>query len=352
MDDKRCRCWFCVLNNPQKIFKDLKPEQMVDRVIETWMMKKTRGCAVNYEIGDSKTQHMHMVLYDPAKTSFKALQKLFPSIHIEPLRGSKKDALAYIEKRDKFSEKNHTVVIPAKYAGNIEDNQGKRVDLIKVQEMIDSGMRPDDIMDENIILRRHEKIIKDAYFRKRILETPAFREVTVFWHVGEAGTGKSHSYLDLCEQYGEENIYFVSDYENGGMDNYFAEQILFLDEYKGSLPFQRFLQWLDGYKIQIHARYSNSYALWNEVHVTSVFPIEEAYSFMVDTDRRSRDSIKQLLRRIHTVVYHYKENGNFKTFELPATEYIDYATLKRQAKANIKKNDFLTVDDDEPLPFD
>lgn len=343
------RCWFCVFNNPQKQFGEMEPEEMVQKAINLWMTKEARGCAINYEIGDNGTPHMHMVLYDPSKTRFKAVQKLFPSIHIEPMHGTKKQALDYIEKQGNFAEKAHTIVIPAKYAGNIMDNQGKRTDLTVVHEMIEAGMKPDEIFDENILYRKYEKIIRQAYFRKRTLETPPFRAISVIYHTGEAGSGKSHTYLSLVEQYGEDNIYLVSDYENGGMDNYFGEHILFLDEYKGNLPFGKFLQWLDGYKIQIHARYANSYALWDVVHITSVFPPEEVYSFMVEEGKRSRDSIKQLLRRINTVVYHYKQNGEFKTFSLPASEYIDYEDLKQRALAD--KDGFIDVTDEE-LPFD
>ena len=62
------RSWFCVLNNPAKNFgEDNTPEEMVDTAIELWIKDKPqRTCAINYEIGDSGTPHMHMVLEDPA----------------------------------------------------------------------------------------------------------------------------------------------------------------------------------------------------------------------------------------------------------------------------------------------
>lgn len=74
------RSWFCVFNNPAKLFgEDMQPSEMVDKAIELWCMNKPqRTCAVNYEIGDNQTPHMHMVLEDPSKSRFSAVQKLFP----------------------------------------------------------------------------------------------------------------------------------------------------------------------------------------------------------------------------------------------------------------------------------
>ena len=56
----------------------------------------------------------------------------------------------------------------------------------------------------------------------------------------------------------------------------------------------------------------------------------------------------QLLRRITKYVYHYKENGEFKTFELSGSEYIGYEEMKLLA---MKKDGFQNVDNKE-IPFE
>ena len=63
---------------------------------------------------------------------------------------------------------------------------------------------------------------------------------------------------------------------------------------------------------------------YTQVYMSSVFPIEELYQLMVDSRIRKTDGIEQLLERINTIVYHYKENGEYKTFSMPASEYKDY----------------------------
>jgi hypothetical protein len=39
-----------------------------------------------------------------------------------------------------------------------------------------------------------------------------------------------------------------------------------------------------------------------------------------------------LRRRIHYIVYHYKEAEKFLTFEISMNKYIDYAELKKLAE--------------------
>lgn len=316
------RSWFCVLNNPQNIFGDLSPDEMVNRAIDLWCEDKpTRSCGVNFEIGESRTPHMHMVLEDSSKVRFSTIQKLFKGIHIEPTRGSKEQALDYINKRGAFEEKAHTVVVPAAIRGEIKSNQGKRKDMEIIQDMIEKGMTPNEIYDSDIRFRQYEKCIKSHYYRKRYLETPSVRDVKVYWHLGESGSGKSYTYVKLVEKLGADKVFFLNDYDNGGFDTYNGEEILFMDEFKGNIKFSVLLGLLDKYRVQVHCRYSNVCSLWSEVHITSVLAPEDAYRFMVSDDVRDKDKVEQLLRRIYRVVYHYKDGALFYEKEMSVDEY-------------------------------
>lgn len=348
---KSSRSWFCVLNNPEKVLGEHTPDELVNLALDMWCKDNPqRSAGINYEIGDSGTPHMHMVLEDPAKTRFSAVQKLFAGIHIEPTRGTKEDAENYIFKRGKFAEKGHTLIVSPVIRGEIRAQKGKRNDMRIIDEMIEQGKKPDEIVEMGIYYRQFEKHIKAQYFAKRFKETPTKREVKVFWHVGESGSGKSYTQVELYEKYGEDEVYLMTDYENGGFDNYMGEKVLFMDEFKGGMKFQTLLNYTDKYKTQIHCRYANGYALWTEVHITSIFPPEEAYNFMVDDDKKTRDRIDQLLRRLHSVVYHYVENGEFKTFSQSGADYTNYDNLKGSAKAD--KSDFTPIECcQETIPF-
>lgn len=355
------RSWFCVWNNPkehlpEKFTPNMTPEEVVDTAVAMWVDEKpSRSCAVSYEIGDTGNHHLHMVLEDPTKTRFSAVRKLYPGIHCDPTRGTKKQAMDYIYKRPPFAEKNHTIVVPPVIHGEIVAKKGIRVSVLDdIEHMIEQGMTPNEIMDLSIQYREKETLIRKAYFAKRSKETPPIRDVLVRYHIGSSRTGKTYTYVSLCEEVGEDQVYCVSDHsENGAFDKYCGEPYIFIDELR-YMKYEILLQITQGYKTQVHCRYDNAMALWTHVDITSILPPEELYKNIVPPDRRSSDSFEQFLKRIHTIVFHYKENGEYKTFELPGSEYHNYSELKSKVFGD--KNGFVPVgklpaDEQLKLPF-
>ena len=95
-----------------------------------------------------------------------------------------------------------------------------------------------------------------------------------------------------------------------------------VDEFKGNMRFSTLLTILDKYsRAQSHARFLNTYNLWDRVIITSVYAPDEVYGFMVDESNRHTDSFEQLIRRITKVVYHYKDGDEYKTVSVSGAEY-------------------------------
>ena len=273
-----------------------------------------------------------MVLEDSVAMRFSKIKKSYAvGMHFEATKGNKDQAEAYITKQPPFDEKGEQILYTCRH-GEIQAVQGRRTDLEKISDMLEAGLTPREIMAQDFSYRRYERMIKSAYFDKRKRETPVIREVKVHYLVGESGSGKSYTYVSLCEEYGEDQVYFFSDYEGGGWDGYQGERFLFLDELKGQFPFSLLLQILDKFKTQLHARYSNVVALWSEVYITSVFPPDELYKRMVEETVRGRDKQQQLFRRITDITYCYiDEAGNHQRYTIPMSQYKDYETLKQEA---------------------
>lgn len=336
-NDTKSRSWFCVWNNPQNHIDETEPEKIIYKIIEIWTENHpTRTCAINYEIGDNGTPHCHMVLEDSNQVRFSTITNMFSGIHVEETKGNKAQAEDYIYKREPFSEKKHTLVHPPVFYGEIKAHQGARNDLYIIQELLEQGKTPNQILDENFLYRKHETMIRKHFFRLREKSTPPHRKITVYWHVGESGSGKSFFYTELCEKYGRDNIFLLTDYDGGGFDTYCAEKYLFMDEFKGNMKFQTLLNILDNYPTQLHCRYANALSLWDEVHITSVYPPEEIYKVIVDKHLQSIDSYKQLKRRIDNIIFHYKENDVYKSYQLPMKEYVDYDQLIKIAISSEK----------------
>jgi hypothetical protein len=324
------KSWFCVFDNPAKHGFAGDPEEIAEKIVDTWIAENPkRTCAVTYCISASGLHHCHAVLEDTTALRFSAIKKLFPSMHIEPTKGNKKQADDYINKRGRWAEEGETVYCLRRH-GEIKGRQGQRNELLEIERLIDLGRTPDEIMDISLSYRRYEKLIRKAYIRKRYKETPRIRNVKVVWHVGKSGSGKSYEAIKLAEIHGDEKIYEVAEYENGFMDKYSAEPILFMDEYRGETTYN-FLLLLLGYKkLQYHSRFENGYTLWSEVHVTSVYPPDMIYDMMVKRDRKI-DTYRQLQRRITDIVYHYEKGGEFLTYQIPMSEYTTYEELEARA---------------------
>lgn len=363
--DFSSRTWFLVINNPQNVFGNLHPEELVQTAIDTWIDgHDERTCAANYEVADTGTPHIHMVC-EGRKMRFSAIKKIFPTAHIEATQGTKEDAEDYINKKGKFSEKAHTLVVPPIYHGEIKakprggDHSAphgmKKAEILEAaQAMINAGSTPEEIMDAGgIQFRQYDTLIQKAYFAKRKKETPPYRKVTTYYHIGESGSGKSHTYLDLCEEKGEDKIYMMTDFSNssssfGGLDHYNGEPILFMDEFRPPFSYSMLLQMLDGYKIEIHARYANTFALWTEVHITTILPPETLYNLLVPPDQREVDPKVQLFRRLDIIVYHWIDNEKYKTYEMSMKSYKDYADLIRQAHVHeIEQLGFIELQDND-----
>ena len=324
------RSWFCVLNNPEEHGFTGTPEEIAEKIAEKWIEgNPQRTCAVAYCISADGLKHCHAVFEDTKTMRFSAVQKLYPGMHIEPTKGNKDQAENYIQKRGKFEEKGEQVLYIARH-GEIKGCQGQRRDFDIIDDLIQQGLTPNQIMATSFSYRRYTSMIRDAYYQKRISETPLQRENKSYWHVGSSGSGKSYTYVSLSEQNGIDSVYLLNDYEHG-FDKYNGEPILFMDEFRGQLRYGVLLNILDCYKLQVSCRYSNAYALWNQVHITSILPPEAGYEKMVQ-ENRHLDTIDQLLRRIDFVVYHYRENGEYKSFELPMEKYTSYEDLRRLAE--------------------
>ena len=284
------------------------PEEIVEYLMQLWIGRnETSGCAVNYEIGDEPTHHCHMVLESKQSFRFSTLQTLFPTIHAEITRGTKEEVLAYFEKSGKHEEKAHTIVVPMRLHGELRANQqGHRSDLDYIQQRLEEGATPEEIMLERLEYRSYSKMIKEHYYQLRLRDSPDHKELKVYWHTGDSGSGKSYTQVKLKKELGRESVYVWSDYQNGGLDGYHGENVLFMEEFKGELHYAEFLKVTDRYPQQMHARYTNVFALWEEVHITSIFSPKQVYQIMVPEEKRTTDSADQMMRRINEVRYHFK----------------------------------------------
>lgn len=316
------------------------PEYVANFFKELWEKSgKGRVAAVVVCISKDGLYHIHIVCYGNTTTLKKVADTLFGA-HVEPQLGGKKQLKEYLLKEGANAEKGEHVL----YSTGIEvidDNQGKRSDLEEIETLLDDGYTPEEIFEEAFRYRKYERMIKQGYLRKRIKETPVIKNMWNEYHWGKSGSGKTYTYYRLCQEHSPDEVYLCNDYANsggsgGGFDFYSNNpaKIIFLDEFRGNIPFATLLSILDVYsRNQMHARYQNVYNLWESVFICSIYPLEEVYRFMVDETQRNTDSIAQLKRRFNSVVYHWKDrDGNYRTYTIPACQYNSAEDMRTRAE--------------------
>jgi len=358
MSDSISRSWFVVFNNPQDHGYTGKPEEILEQLMNEWITgSTTRTGAWVFCKSAQGLPHVHMVLEDAMPMRFSKIKKSYAlGSHFEATKGSKAQVENYINKQPPFDEKGESIICSIVH-GDIKgvdvSNKSQNAILAHIENLLDEGKTPNEIMSISIFYRKQESLIRKEFFARRHAETPPLRDVTLYWHVGDSGSGKSYTYVKLCEEYGDDKVFMMNDYQNngsGGLDTYCAEPILFMDEFRGgSFPYQVLLNMLEGYRVQIHCRYANAYSLWTTVHITSIYPPENAYKFMVEVENQKDDTVKQLLRRISYVVYHWKEGLEYKSFQMSGTEYKSYEQLKEKANGGFIQ---LSMEDMNEIPFD
>lgn len=353
--DRQSRAFFLTIQNPSDC-------GLTHDVIINIIHRKFKH-VIYFCLCDEKgsTYHTHVYILLSKKKRWSACRRAFKEkAHLEEsVKGSPQQCRAYIRKEgQKHKEKAETNFPDTFYEeGTIPDfyvTADRTEMLLQIDDMLASGMRPDEIMEKSIVFRQYESLIRKHFFAQRKAETDVERPLNFIYHVGASGCGKSYTYVKLVREHGEDNVYVSADYSNRAtatFDFYLGEKYVVLDEVKpDSIPYGMLLTLTDKYRQPIHCRYANAWSVYSELHLTSILPPEELFNSMVASSDRAKDPITQLLRRITTIVYHYKDDaGNYCTYEMAGSEYRNYEDLVRRATGS---DGFTPLDADSDMPFD
>lgn len=353
--DKQRTQFLLTFNNPADYGYTI---EKIQSILQNQFLNLRYYCLSSEIAPSTGTPHFHL-FFICNKVRWSVVQRRFSHAHIEQeVTGTPQQVRDYIKKEkesENISDEKKASLNQFIEWGEIPKalSVDKENILEQAERMINEGVSLNNVLNTSILFRQHETTIRKYFFAKKYSETPIVRDLKFYYHIGQSGTGKSYTYVQLCDQYGEDNVFITSDYLNKGtaaFDFYAGEPVVILDELKPySIPYGMLLVLTDKYRQPIHCRYSNTYTLYEYIHTTSVYPVEKLYSSMTDTDK-DNDPITQLLRRITAVIYHYKDdNGNYCTFEMDGKDYTSYEDLV--AKAHAKTHGFTDIEPDDEIPF-
>ncbi len=306
--DTRSRKWSITLNNPAEhgINHEVIKERLLDIKHEYWCMADEIGL-------ENGTPHIHLFIAAKNPISFSRLKRVFQEAHIEQARGTIQENRDYVTKSGKWadSDKADTSV-----TGTFEESgeppeepgQGYRSDIAQMYQLIVEGLSNAEIMMENpklaLYVNQMDKIRKDV-LEARYSDT--FRELDVTYISGETATGKTQS---VMEKHGYSSVYHITDYGHYPFDSYSGQSVMCFDEFRSSLPISDMLNYLDGYPLNLPARYANRVACYKTVYIISNISLEEQYPNIQESEPATWQAF---LRRIQRVVI-YNSQGIVTTY--------------------------------------
>lgn len=317
--EQRFRKWVLTINNPQE---HQISHESIKEALRSYAVKYF---AIGDEIGGQGTYHYHVFLYFSNAIRFSSIKKLFPTANIQQARGTPAQIRSYLLKdapeHNKLEDGTYSYVDSSgkehkgknrsecfEETGDLPtEHQGKRNDLEYMYSLIKEGYSTAEIIEQcgstailhvNKINTLRFSYLAEEYRTKRRLN------LKVHYISGNTGLGKSR---DILDQYGDENVYRVTDYQHP-FDSYQYENIIVFEEYRSQLCLSEMLNYLDVYPITLPARYSPKIACYETVFIVSNWAFEEQY-YEFRRDPAQKSSYDAFKRRINGEIRVYKETG-------------------------------------------
>jgi hypothetical protein len=241
MPTRQARHWCFTLNNYGDVdvqrLRDLSVDERVDYVV------------FGREKGEKGTPHLQGYIAYAKKASFgKVKEDLGSASHLEPARGSPKQASEYCKKDQDFEE-----------FGVLPRGQGSRSDLIEVHVAVKNGASLRTLAQDypTIILRYGSGVQRlRSYYRPERETAP---EIHVFW--GPTGSGKTRRVWEFADK--QELWVHPGD---RWFDGYDGHRSVLFDDFDGSwFKLHYLLKLLDRYVMPVPVK--GGYTWWVPQHI-------------------------------------------------------------------------------------
>jgi len=232
----------------------------------------------------TKRLHWQSFVHFIDKCSMKRCKKylLSNAIHIEAMRGTIEQAIDYCKKDGDWKEFGEVPV------------QGKRTDVQKIILDIVSGKttRDDVILTNGKMFNQFRNTLKDAedIKFKRNVRTEMTQGI---WIYGKTGCGKSHHAFELAKG---KSTFILKD-DHGWWDDYAQEEIVIINEFRGTIKYGELLTLVDKWPEKVRRRGRAPINFTSKlVIITSSMHPKNVYK-NIDAE----DNIDQLLRRFKLI---------------------------------------------------
>lgn len=235
-------------------------------------------------------EHYQAFAYAYTPMRLTGWKKLFPTAHIEPMRGSFKENEAYCSKEGKYRTFGE------------EPFQGFRRDLLSLKRKLDEGCRPMDVAQDDEyfgVVAKHSRFAESYFQHKRTKYLSTNRDKpNVHLRIGPAGTGKTR-WLD--DTFGAGNWVAAPDNTGQWFDGCDCDVVLFDDVEAGQVPsLSQFKRLTDRYPIKVPVK--GGFITWKPKTIvfTSNFEWNDWWPRLTDHDIQA---IERRITKVEHVVY-------------------------------------------------
>jgi len=279
----RSRNWFMTIN-----YKESEPQDNQSLLEFIQIIPGIVYIAFQLERGETGTYHHQVYLSFKNAKYFDGLKHLFPTAHIEPVKGTPQQASDYCIKEN-------TRIGESVVWGRLPE-RGERTDLVQIYEMLKEGCSLSEISSQfpsqYMRMSHHIKTVQQDILEAQYQDS--FRSLNVVYLCDDPGIGKTRY---IMEKYGYLDVFRISNYEHP-FDTYKGQKVLVFEEFRNSLPITEMLNYLDGYPIRLPARYEDKVACYTKVYIVSNWGFDKQYE---DEKHKNSVTYQAFLRRIHFI---------------------------------------------------
>jgi hypothetical protein len=299
--DTQARDWVFTVNNPKltesEFFEYLKT--LVN--VKYFCFGREKGDGTDGNPQGTEHQQGYIEFSMPKK--FSTVKGYFSEStigvngNIQPRQGKRHQARDYVYKTGAYADKAHTKISDTYTHGEFVDD-GERSDILQLKELVDAGVSDYEL--GNTVCKAYARHMQFVDRRRQINAYEKFGKVRrldleVTYIYGKAGIGKTRRVMD---EYGDENVYRITDYDGNLFDNYNNENVVIFEEFRSQVRIDIMLNYLDVYPLRLPARYNNKIACFTKVFIITNLPLSAQYQ---NVQREHPETWQAFLRRIHKV---------------------------------------------------